>query len=73
VLSADEPRTSAARRRTERVHEALADDDPALLLNPLAAACDDLDEQHVGLAEQIRSVTESGARVRRHAMRGGQK
>ena len=73
VLSADEPRSPAGRRRTERVHKALADDDPASLLNPLAAACDDLGEQHVGLAEQIKSVTEKGAQVRRYAMRGEQK
>ena len=71
VLSADEPRTAAGRRRTEQVHEALADDDPALLLNPLPAVCDNLDEQHARLAEQIRSVTEKGERVRRHAMRSG--
>jgi hypothetical protein len=70
VLSTGEPRSPAGRRRTERVHRALADDDPASLLGPLAAACDDLGEQHVGLAEQIRAVTETGAQVRRYAMRG---
>jgi hypothetical protein len=55
----------AARQHAELVGQALADDDPATLLTPLADTQTHLRTSHAGLAEQIRSVTEHTERLRR--------
>ncbi|TVT04291.1 HSP18 transcriptional regulator [Amycolatopsis bartoniae] len=52
-------------RAQDRVQEALADDDAASLLSPLAEAHAALEGRHVGLAEQVRSITERAQQVRR--------
>ncbi|WP_218153445.1 MULTISPECIES: HSP18 transcriptional regulator [Amycolatopsis] len=49
----------------DRVQEALADDDAANLLSPLAAARAALEGRHSALAEQVRSITERAQQVRR--------
>jgi hypothetical protein len=54
-----------ARRHAERVGRALADDDPANLLSPLAEAHAHLPAHHAGLAQEIRAVTEYTERLRR--------
>lgn len=51
------------------VRQALADDDPARLLSPLAAAHAALEDAHTALAEQVRSVTEHAQKVRRDTQR----
>ncbi|HEU5470478.1 MAG TPA: HSP18 transcriptional regulator [Actinophytocola sp.] len=56
-----------ARRHVDLVGAALADDDPAALLSPLADTHTHLRTSHAGLAERIRSVTEQTDRLRRHA------
>jgi hypothetical protein len=49
----------------DRVQEALAQDDPARLLSPLADVRSALEGAHRGLAEQVRSVTEQTQKLRR--------
>jgi hypothetical protein len=55
---------------TERVVEALGDQDPATLLGPLADARKHLAAEHVGLADQIAEVAAQAERLRRDAARG---
>ena len=57
--------TASARHHTDRVQRALADNDPAALLAPLAAAHLHLRTSHVGLAEQINAVAEHVEQLRR--------
>jgi hypothetical protein len=52
------------------VRDALADDDPATLLTPLADARKELEADHTGLAARIGSITEHTDRLRRDAGRG---
>jgi hypothetical protein len=54
-----------ARDRVDVVQRALADDDPATLLSPLADAHEHLEATHAHLAEKIRSVTDQTERLRR--------
>ncbi|GAB3007895.1 hypothetical protein GCM10017788_31510 [Amycolatopsis acidiphila] len=49
----------------DRVQQALADDDPARLLTPLADAHAALEDTDSALAEQVRSVTEQARKLRR--------
>lgn len=52
------------------VRDALAADDPAALLSPLAEAKATLEADHSPLAAQIEAVTEHTDRIRRDARRG---
>lgn len=52
------------------VRDALAADDPAELLSPLADAKAALEANHAPLAARIESITETADRVRREARRG---
>jgi len=54
-----------ARAQADAVERALADDDPAALLSPLADARSHLPARHAALAERIRTMTEHTERVRR--------
>ena len=56
---------AAAQRRVADVRDALADDDAARLLDPLAGAQDHLRAEHAGLADEVRSVTDRVDRLRR--------
>ncbi|GAB3891899.1 hypothetical protein GCM10029964_065830 [Kibdelosporangium lantanae] len=49
------------------VHRALAEDDPAALLAPLADSRSHLLDSHAGLADQIASVTDQTDHVRQAA------
>jgi hypothetical protein len=55
------------------VHQALADDDPASLLSPLADTHAHLTATHAGLAAQVRSLTDQATQVRHttHVLRSG--
>lgn len=64
-VSALEGLAPSARRRIDLVQRALADDDPATLLVPLADAHAHLEGTHEHLAESIRSITEHTDRLRR--------
>lgn len=66
-IGALEGLSGPAQRYVERVGRALADDDPAGLLSPLADAQSHLRQSHQGLAEQVRSVTEHTEQLRRDA------
>jgi hypothetical protein len=55
---------SAARERADVVQQALADNDAASLLSPLADSQADLTTSHANLAAQIQSVTDHTDRVR---------
>jgi hypothetical protein len=59
-----------ARRHADLVGAALADDDAATLLAPLADSQSHLRHSHAGLAEQIRSLTEQIKALRRHSSTG---
>ena len=54
-----------AQERVDLVNEALADDDPAMLLSPLAGTQNHLSATHTELADQVRSVTQQTERLRR--------
>ena len=56
---------AAGQRRVADVRDALADDDAARLLDPLAGAQDHLRAEHAGLADEVRSVTDRVDRLRR--------
>lgn len=71
-VSALDGLTALAQRHADRVQRALADDDPATLLSPLADAHPHLTTSHAGLAEQINTVTEHTAQLRRGAHDGRQ-
>ena len=64
-ISALENLTASARHYADRVQLALADDDPAALLSPLAATHAHLLASHATLAEQINTITEHTERLRR--------
>jgi len=49
------------------VSRALADNDPAALLTPLADTHSHLQTAHTGLADQVKSVTEHTQQLRHHA------
>jgi len=57
----------SAQRQVDLVHEALAQDDAARLLPPLAGSRRHLQPTHPGLAEQIDAITEHADRLRRDA------
>ena len=59
------------KHRVDLVGQALADDDPASLVAPLADTHTHLSDTHAGLAAQVRSLTDQAARVRHtaHVMR----
>lgn len=65
-VSALEGLSGTARHQVDVVYHALADNDPANLLSPLADAHSHIRETHTELAEQIKSVTEHTERLRRH-------
>ncbi len=54
-----------AQERIDMVNEALAHNDPARLLSPLADAHSHLRDTHTELADQVRSVTQHTERLRR--------
>jgi hypothetical protein len=54
-----------AQERIDMVNQALAHNDPAQLLSPLADAQSHLQETHTELADQVRSVTQHTERLRR--------
>jgi hypothetical protein len=62
-----------AQHHVDLVGQALADDDPASLLPPLADTHTHLKATHAGLAAQVQSLTEQATQVRRttHVMRAG--
>lgn len=57
--------TASGQYHADRVHQALADDDAATLLLPLADAHDHLRASHATLAEQINMITEHAEHLRR--------
>lgn len=59
--------TAVGQHQVGLVQRALADNDPSLLLSPLAQARSHLTERHAGLAERIGSVTEHTERLRQSA------
>jgi hypothetical protein len=65
-ISALEGLSGPAQQRVDLVHQALADNDAATLLSPLADTHAHLQATHAGLAEQIKSVTEHTDQLRRH-------
>jgi hypothetical protein len=64
-ISALEGLGGPAQQHVDLVHRALAGDDAAALLSPLADTQLHLQATHAGLAEEIRSVTEHTERLRR--------
>ncbi len=65
-VSALDGLTGPAQRHAELVGQALADNDPATLLTPLANTHIHLRTSHTELAEQIASVTNHADQLRRH-------
>ncbi|WP_439381621.1 HSP18 transcriptional regulator [Amycolatopsis lexingtonensis] len=57
----------AAQESADRIGAALADDDPATLLPPLAAAQSHLTGEHPGLAERVGEIAEHTDQLRRDA------
>src|SRR5918999_1787288 len=55
-----------AQHRVDQVNQALADNDPATLLAPLADTHSHLQATHTGLADQVKSVTQHTERLRRN-------
>ena len=72
-ISALEGLSRPAQDHVDLVGQALADNDPATLLSPLADTHSHLEATHAGLAEQIKSVTEHTEQLRRdtHDQRSG--
>jgi hypothetical protein len=64
-ISALEGLTAPAQRRVDIVQQALAGNDAATLLSPLADTQTHLEASHAGLAEQIKAVTEHTDQLRR--------
>lgn len=64
-ISALDGLTGPAKQHVDLVGQALADDDPATLLAPLADSHNHLRASHAGLAEQIKSVTDHTDQLRR--------
>lgn len=64
-VSALEGLADPAKEHIHLVHEALADNNPASLLGPLADSHSHLMDTHSALAEQIKSVTEHTEQLRR--------
>lgn len=62
-----------AQHQVDLVHQALADDDPASLLPPLADTHTHLKATHADLANQVQSLTDQATHVRHstHAKRSG--
>lgn len=62
-----------AQQHVDLVHRALADDDPANLLSPLAGTHTHLKTTHAGLAAQVQSLTDQTTQIRRttHTKRAG--
>jgi hypothetical protein len=56
--------SAEARRQADEVGRALADNNPAALLSPLAGSQGHLEDSHAGLAERIKSVTDHTDRLR---------
>jgi hypothetical protein len=56
--------SAEARRQADEVGRALADNNPAALLSPLAGSQSPLEDSHAGLAERIKSVTDHTDRLR---------
>ncbi|GAB1510844.1 HSP18 transcriptional regulator [Actinophytocola sp. KF-1] len=65
-IGALEGLSASAQERVDLVNEALADNDPATLLSPLADTHSHLQATHTELAEQVRSVTQQTEQVRRN-------
>ncbi|MFI7672351.1 HSP18 transcriptional regulator [Actinophytocola sp. NPDC049390] len=57
--------SASAQERVDLVNQALADNDPATLLSPLADAHSHLEATHTELADQVRSVTQRTEQLRR--------
>ena len=62
-----------AQHQVDLVQQALAEDDPARLLSPLADTHTHLRAAHAGLAAQVQSVTDRATQIRHHThvMRSG--
>ncbi|WP_409464352.1 hypothetical protein [Amycolatopsis sp. GA6-003] len=62
-----------SRHHVDQVSQALAADDPAVLLPPLADPHPQPAHLHAGLAAEVQSCTEQATRIRRasHATRSG--
>ncbi|WP_414635706.1 HSP18 transcriptional regulator [Actinophytocola sp.] len=67
-VSALEDLAAPAQHRVDVVQRALADDDPATLLTPLADAHSHLEATHAKLARRIKSVTEHTEQLRRDTL-----
>jgi hypothetical protein len=65
-IGALEGLSGPAQQRVDLINQALADNDPATLLSPLADTQRHLQATHTGLADQVRSVTEQTEQLRRH-------
>lgn len=61
--------TSAGRRRARDLRDSLEGDDPADLLQPLAAMHEDLLEDHGGLAAQVHAISRRVSRLRSDTQR----
>ncbi|MFL6140632.1 MAG: HSP18 transcriptional regulator [Labedaea sp.] len=64
-IGALEGLSTPAQKRVDLVNQALADNDPATLLPPLADAHRHLHGTHTGLADQVKSVTQHTEQLRR--------
>lgn len=72
-IGALEDLPNRAQHHVDLVHQALADNDPASLLSPLADTHTHLKATHAGLAARVKSITDQTTRIRHstHAMRSG--
>ncbi|MFC4001795.1 HSP18 transcriptional regulator [Prauserella oleivorans] len=68
MVSAAEGTSKPARHHIDQVQRALGDDDPAILLQPLAGAGPHLKDTHPELAEQVDDLTTHTERVRQDAI-----
>jgi hypothetical protein len=64
-IGAIEGLTGQARHHVDLVNRALADNDPATLLSPLADTHTHIQDAHAGLAEKIKTVTDHTEQLRR--------
>jgi hypothetical protein len=66
-IGALEDLPASAQDRVDLVNQALADNDPATLLTPLADSHSHLQTTHTGLADQVKTVTDHTEQLRHRA------
>jgi hypothetical protein len=69
-VSALENLPGPGRRHADRLQEALADNDPAALLSPMAKAQDHLGDDNAALAKRLTALTRRADEVRRDTISG---